>query len=886
MDIHAKTVDQAALDLNVDKDRGLSAAEAGQRLGQYGPNALVEKKKTPLFGRFLMQFKNVMVIILGIAALISLFVSEHGLGFNAEGAVDAAIIFAVIILNAILGVVQESRAEKALDALKRMTAPNARVLRDGVKQVVPANSLVPGDVVFVEAGDLVPADCRLVVAANLKVEESSLTGESVPVEKSTEAIPGPDVALGDRKNMLFTSGTVTYGRGTAIVTGTGMSTEVGKIAAMLQAGREEETPLQIKLEKIGKTLGLLALAICALIFGIGLIEGKPPFEMFMTSVSLAVAAIPEGLPAVVTIVLAIGVSRLVKQNAIIRKLPAVETLGSASVICSDKTGTLTQNRMTVVKTYAGSLKDFMGEASGQEAELLQLASLCCDGTVTIEEGAEKHVGDPTETALVAAAMKAGHDKPALERERPRVAEIPFDSDRKMMTTVHKTADGYLSITKGAPDIILARCLASHIHDEAHEANNTMGRSALRVLAVAVRRFESLPDDLSSDTLETDMHFTGLIGMIDPPREEVKHAVALCKAAGIRPVMITGDHLETAVAIAKELNIFRPGDRAITGAELTHMSDDELFAHIRDYSVYARVAPEHKVRIVLAWQKAGEIVAMTGDGVNDAPALKTADIGCAMGITGTDVSKGAADMVLTDDNFATIVVAVREGRGIYSNILRAIQFLLSTNLSEIFVILGSILFVWATPLSAVHLLWVNLITDSLPALALGVEPIDPGVMSEKPRRKDESIFANNFALAVVLQGLMVGLLTIAAFIIGRVLTGVPLNVTLETADAGMTMAFMTLSIAELFHAFNLRSKRSLFKHGFFKNKYLNGAFVIGILLQVLIMLFPFTRSIFGLYELTLPMWGIVLGLAVSTIVIMEISKLIGRLVKQSKLDPKA
>jgi P-type Ca2+ transporter type 2C len=872
MDIYAKTTDAAAKDLDVDSALGLSTTEADRRLAEHGSNSLVEKKKTPLFVRFLMQFKDVMVIILLIAALISLFTGEKGFGFNSEGAVDAAIIFFVVLMNAVLGLVQESRAEKALDALKRMTAPNAKVLRDGIRKVIPASTLVPGDIILVEAGDLVPADSRIITCANLKAEESSLTGESVPVDKSAEAILGADVAIGDRKNMLFTSGTITYGRGTAVVTATGMDTEVGKIATMLNADRESDTPLQIKLAKIGKYLGIMALGICALIFVLGLLEGKPPFLMFMTSVSLAVAAIPEGLPAVVTIVLAIGVSRLVKQNAIIRKLPAVETLGCASVICSDKTGTLTQNRMTVVKCFTDSLQDFSGSADGKASELLQYASLCCDGTVTLENGTEKHVGDPTETALVAAAMKAGYDKAALEADMPRVAELPFDSDRKMMTTVHKTAEGYLSITKGAPDIILSRCLANHDQDGAQSANAEMGRAALRVLAVAVKRFQSLPVDLNGSVLEEGLDFTGLIGMIDPPREEVKQAVALCKAAGIRAVMITGDHVETAVAIAKALNIYRPGDRAITGAELAHMGDEELLKNVRSYSVYARVAPEHKVRIVSAWQKAGEVVAMTGDGVNDAPALKTADIGCAMGITGTDVTKGAADMVLTDDNFATIVVAVREGRGIYSNILRAIQFLLSTNLSEIFVILASIVMRWASPLSAVHLLWINLVTDSLPALALGVEPVDPGVMSEKPRRKDESIFANGFATSIALQGLMIGILTISAFIIGRLMTGIALADFHAKQDAGMTMAFMVLASAELFHAFNLKSRFSLFKKGFFTNKYLNGAFAICILMQVAVALIPFTREIFSLYNMSLEMWGIVIGLSAMPIVIMEIVKL--------------
>jgi Ca2+-transporting ATPase len=881
MDIHALPVAEAEKELRTDGKLGLTTEEAARRLAEHGPNALVEKKRTPLLVRFLLQFKDTMVIILLIAAVISLFTGEHGFGFNAEGAVDAAIIFAVVLMNAVLGLIQESRAEKALDALKRLTAPNARVLRDGVKKTVPAASLVPGDVMLVEAGDLVPADGRLISAANLKVEESSLTGESVPVEKTADDVFAPDTVLGDRKNMLYTSGTVTYGRGAALVSGTGMGTEVGRIAAMLQSAREEETPLQAKLAKIGKYLGIAALAICALIFALGLLEGKPAIQMFMTSISLAVAAIPEGLPAVVTIVLAVGVSRLVKQNAVIRRLPAVETLGCASVICSDKTGTLTQNRMTVVKLFDGDTRDFKGEAEGAAAELLQWAALCCDGTVTMENGAEVHMGDPTETALVAAAMKAGYNKPALEGDTPRVAELPFDSARKMMTTVHKVEGGYLSITKGAPDILLPRCKPAPVHEQAARANAEMGRQALRVLAVATRRFDELPRDLSTENLETDMAFAGLIGMIDPPREEVRQAVALCKVAGIRPVMITGDHAETAVAIAKALDIYRPGDRAVTGAELQQMSDEELFRNVHEYAVYARVAPEHKVRIVSAWQKAGEIVAMTGDGVNDAPALKTADIGCAMGITGTDVSKGAADMVLTDDNFATIVVAVREGRGIYGNILRAIKFLLATNLSEIFTILASIVCQWATPLSAVHLLWINLITDSLPALALGVEPVDPTVMQEKPRPKNESIFANRFASSVLLQGLMVAALAVAAFLIGRALTGVsPGNLHIRQ-DAGMTMAFMTLAAAELFHAFNLKSRYSLFTHGAFTNRYLNGAFLIGMALQAAVALLPFTREIFGLYEMTGQMWAIVAGLAAVPIVVMELVKLGGSIFRKKE-----
>ena len=881
MEHYSMNVLQAAQALEVNPEKGLTAAQAQQRLQRHGPNALAEPPKTPMWVRFLMQFKDVMIAILLVAALISLFVSEEGFGFHAEGLADAGIIFAVVLLNAVLGVVQEARAEKALDALKKLSAPNAKVMRDGSRQVVPADSLVPGDVIFVEAGDLVPADARIVQASSLKVEESSLTGESVPVDKHSGELPEGDIPLGDRRNMLFATGIVSYGRGTAIVTHTGMGTQVGRIATMLASEKDEATPLQVKLAKIGKLLGLLALAICAVIFVVGLLEGKPLVEMFMTSVSLAVAAIPEGLPAVVTIVLATGVSRLVKQNAIIRRLPAVETLGCASVICSDKTGTLTQNRMTVVTHYVDDLQKLTGHETGKQADLLRWASLCTDAEITEEDGKQKRVGDPTETALVAAAMAAGMPKPELERAMPRVDELPFDSDRKMMTTVHKVPEGYLSITKGAPDIVLSHCVDDGRLDAAHTANRDMASQALRVLAVAVKRFDAQPE-ATLELLENGLTFVGLVGMTDPPREEVKDAVGLCAAAGIRPVMITGDHVDTAVAIARELHILRPGDRALTGADLNEMSDEELQRRIGEFSVFARVAPEHKVRIVRAWQRAGEIVAMTGDGVNDAPALKAADIGCAMGITGTDVARGAAHMVLTDDNFATIVVAVREGRGIYGNIMRSIQFLLATNLSEILAILVSVIMKWATPLSAAHLLWVNLVTDSLPALALGVEPVDPGVMKERPRRKDESIFAQGFGLSVLLQGVMVGALVLIAFLLGRALTGVsPADVLREAPDAGITMAFMVMALAELVHAFNLKSKRSLFATGVLNNKFLVGAFFVGLALQLLVALTPLGRSIFGLYELTGQMWAIVAGLALVPVPIMEIYKLIRRVGQQKK-----
>jgi Ca2+-transporting ATPase len=867
------STEEVVKELNSSVENGLTTAEANARLEKNGKNELKEKKKKSLLLRFLAQFKDLMIIILIIAAVISLFVGEHGLGYNAEGAMDAAIIFLVILVNAILGVVQEARAEKALDALKKLSAPYAKVIRDGVRHSVLSSELVVGDIILLEAGDLVPADARILEAANLKVEESSLTGESVPVDKQTLVINSDEVMLGDMKNMLFTTGTVTYGRGKAIVTTTGMDTEVGKIADLLQNEKDEITPLQIKLEQLGKMLGIVALAICAVIFAVGVLEGKPVFEMFLTAVSLAVAAIPEGLPAIVTIVLAIGVQKLVKANAIIRKLPAVETLGSASVICSDKTGTLTQNRMTVVKLYEnGEINELNKESFEKNKKLLEYGAMCNDGSVKIEDGKEKHIGDPTETALVAAALKAGIEKEKLEYVYPRIEELPFDSERKLMTTIHQIEGKIIAVVKGAPDVLLARCKSFDGLEKAQKANEIMGKAALRVLAVGVRVFDSLPKEITNEFIENDLDFVGLIGMIDPPREEVKDAVALCRSAGIRPVMITGDHIETAMAIAKELGIMREGDKSISGNELAKMSDEELFKRIKEFAVYARVSPEHKIKIVNAWQKAGEVVAMTGDGVNDAPALKGADIGCAMGITGTDVSKSAAHMVLTDDNFATIVVAVKEGRGIYENILRAVQFLLSSNIGEILTIFTAIILKWAVPLLPIHLLWVNLVTDSLPAVALGMEPVDKSIMKEKPRKKNENIFANGFGLTIFLQGFMIGALALIGFIIGKMQSGTSFTENLDP-DIGVTMAFAVLSISQLFHSFNIKSKYSILTKGIFSNMYLVYAFIAGLALQLGVMLIPAFRTIFKLAELNIEQWLIVFGLAFMPIVIVEIAKFI-------------
>ncbi|MDI9479571.1 MAG: calcium-translocating P-type ATPase, PMCA-type [Bacillota bacterium] len=845
----------------VDADTGLSSAEVTRRLAEHGANKLQEKKKKSNIQRFAEQFKDVMIIILLIAAGISFVVAWY----EGEGFFEPILILLIVVLNAVIGVVQEGKAEKALDALKDLSAPHARVIREGREMIIDAYQLVPGDIISLEAGDYVPADARLIRSASLKAEESALTGESVPSEKDATAEVAADAPLGDRFNMLYSGCSITYGTATAVVTATGMKTEMGKIADLLHAEGDTQTPLQHKLAILGKYIGFMAIGICAFIFLIGLLYGMEVMEIFMIAVALAVSAIPEGLPAIVTIVLAIGVQRMVRKNAIIRKLPAVETLGSASVICSDKTGTLTQNQMTLVKAFVADndvLEDVTDQNSDAIKELLKYATLCSDGCIEFDDGQVSHIGDPTETSIVLAAHKNGMPQEELNRLYPRLAELPFDSDRKLMSTINSIDGKNIVIVKGAFDVIADRCINGDL-EAGRRYTDELSRHALRVLAVAYKEIDEVPSQPTSEELENGLTFMGLVGMIDPPRPEARDAVAVCREAGIKPVMITGDHVVTASAIAKDLGILVEGDDAINGTELAAMSEEELNERVRTISVYARVSPEDKIRIVRAWQRQGAIVSMTGDGVNDAPALKAADIGCAMGITGTDVAKGASDMILTDDNFATIVDAVKEGRGIYDNIKKTVGFLLGTNIGEVLTVFIAML-VWRTsPLLAVHLLWINLVTDSLPAIALGVEPVDKDVMKRKPKPKEESIFAHGFGLRIILLGVMFAILTLTGFMIAWKSTG--------DIASGRTMAFIVLAVSQIVHSFNMRSDHSLFKIGVFSNKYLNGAAFVSLGLMALIVFIPPVTTAFGLTQLSTEMYLLALALALVPIVVLEIAK---------------
>ena len=846
---------------------GLNEKQVEDKQNKFGLNKLEEKKKESIVIKFIKQFNDFMIIILIIASIISAVVARLE---GSNDYFDSIIIIAIVVFNAIMGLVQEAKAEKSLEALKKMTAPTCRVKRNGKISTIKSEQIVPGDIVLLEAGNYVPADCRLISSSNLKIEESSLTGETVPVLKEANSILKEKTALGDMVNMAFSTTIVVNGHGEAIVTDIGMNTKVGKIAKMIITNEAPETPIQKKLEEVGKSLGIACLGICLLIFVIGLLKKIEPIEMFMTSVGLAVAAIPEGLPAIVTIMLSIGVTKMAKKNSIIRKLPAVETLGSSSVICSDKTGTLTQNKMQVTK-----IANINGETNDKEyiKWLMGMATMCTDVEISKENGKMELTGEPTEKAIVSKALDEGQNKNELYNVMKRVKDIPFDSSRKMMTTIHKMPNGYRVITKGAPDVLLKRC--NKVYDNGNvttldysktklieNQNNKMADEALRVLAIAYLDIPNLPSKIDTETVEKNLIFIGLIGMIDPPREGVKEAVATCKKAGIKTVMITGDHIITAKAIAKDLGILRGSDLAITGEELDKIPQSILQKNIMNYSVFARVTPEHKVRIVKAYQSTGAVVAMTGDGVNDAPALKNADIGIAMGKNGTDVAKNAADMVLTDDNFVTIVEAVKQGRNIFDNIKKAVHFLIATNIGEIVTIFLGLVLGLKSPLLAIQLLWINLVTDSLPAIALGLEKPEADIMDKKPRDSKKGIFAAGLWQRIITEGTMLGILTLVAFSVGNYLYDI---------EVGRTMAFVSLGLLELVHSFNIKSEESIFKVGLFENKYLMGAFILGVILQIVVVVIPSVAEVFKLVPLTQVQWMYTFGISILPLVIMEIQK---------------
>lgn len=865
-----KSSEEIIKELSSNVINGLSSADAKSILEKNGPNKLQGKKKKSTFQLFLSQINDAMIYILLVAAVISAIVGEIS---------DAIIILIVIFVNAIIGVIQESKAEKALEALKSMSTPKALVKRDGSIIEIASEEVVVGDIVVIDAGRYIPADLRLIESANLKIEESAFTGESVPAEKNSDIINEEnDVPIGDQHNMAFMSTLATYGRGTGIVIATGMDTQIGKIAKMLDAEDENTTPLQKKLAQLGKTLGFAAVGISIVMFIVSMFQGRDFLEMFMTSISLAVAAIPEGLPAIVAIVLALGVQRMIKENAIIRKLPSVETLGSVNIICSDKTGTLTINKMTVKKFYInGETKNLEEiDIKNDESKLLVDGMILCNDA-TSKDGVQ--TGDPTEVALIDVGNKINIFKEDLNKAHKRVNEIPFDSDRKLMTTVNTYDKGFNVFTKGAIDSILKISNKILINGEIKdftkeekekilEASNLMSDDALRVLALGYKVIDT--EHVAIDELEKDLIFVGLMGMIDPPREEVKGSIQVSKNAGIRTIMITGDHKNTAVAIAKELGIANDISEAMSGSEIDTYSDEEFTKIVNNYRVFARVSPEHKVKIVKAFKAHGNIVSMTGDGVNDAPSLKAADIGVAMGITGTDVAKGAADMVLTDDNFTTIVSAVEEGRNIFNNIKKSILFLLSCNLGEVVALFVAILLNWAAPLLPIHILWVNLITDSFPALSLGVDPGDKGVMELPPRNPKESLFAGRMGKLLILNGILIGANTLFAFVLGEYLYP-------DSLRHAQTMAFVVLSVSQLFYSLAMRNEtKSLFQVGVFKNKWLIGSVLLGILLQLAIITIPFTASVFKVYPLTLTDWGIVILISLIPFVINEIIKIFFRM----------
>ena len=839
--------------LNTNFCKGLTDDDVIKRQNQYGKNELQNTKKEGILLKFFKQFNDFMIIILIMASIVSAGVSWYQ---GENDYIDSIIIISIVVLNAIMGVLQEAKAEKSIESLKKMAPQMSKVIRNGKEVEIPSEALTVGDIVIIEAGNRVPADCRMIESFNLKVEESSLTGETEAVEKDGTAICEKGIPLGDIVNMVFMGSTVVNGHAKVVVTEIGMHTKVGKIANMIIENEAPETPIQKKLNQVGKLLGVVCLMICLVIFVIGIIKKIPPMEMFMTSVGLAVAAIPEGLPAIVTIMLSIGVTKMAKRNSIIRKLPAVETLGSSNVICSDKTGTLTQNKMKVVEIKAENPNFAM-----------ELATMCTDSKIEINSGKVEVVGEPTEIALVEAAYINKLDKNKLYQSMPRVGEIPFDSTRKMMTTIHKLENGkYRVITKGAPDILLHKCVGVYKEKIARK-NEKMANKALRVIAVTYKDMDYFPNKIESSIIENNLNFVGLIGMIDPPREGVKEAVETCKKAGIKTVMITGDHIATAKAIAEKIGIFSKKDRAITGGELEKLDQETFEKEIQNYTVFARVTPEHKVRIVKAWQKNGAVVAMTGDGVNDSPALKSADIGIAMGKGGTDVAKNAADMILVDDNFVTIVDAVKQGRNIYDNIRKAIHFLIATNIGEIVTIFMGLVLGFQSPLLAIQLLWINLVTDSLPAIAIGLEPPEKDIMERKPIDSKKGIFADGLWGKIILEGIMIGMLTLIAFSIGNKYYGV---------EVGRTMAFISMGLLELIHSFNIKSEKSIFKVGMLENKFLIGSFLLGIFVQTIVVCIPTLANIFNVVNLNSTQWMITLGISILPIPIIELQKKINKI----------
>ena len=870
---HTMSKEEIARKLNTNTKNGLNENEAKKRLNIYGENILKEKKKESFFKKFIKQFNDFMIITLIIAAIISCILSFLN---QSNDYLDSIIIVVIVVFNALIGLIQENKAEKSIEALKKLSSPTTKVKRNSKIITIDSKDLVPGDIIILETGALVPADCYLYEAYNLKVEESALTGETVPVLKEANIKLKEKIAIGDIKNMVFSSTIITNGHAEAIVVDTGMNTKVGKIADMIISDSAPSTPLQKRLSNVGKILGIFSLGICFLIFIIGSFKGISIFEMFMTSVGLAVAAIPEGLPAIVTIMLSIGVTKMARKNAIIRKLPAVETLGSSRVICSDKTGTLTQNKMQIVKVY-----DAKGTTQEKDTKfILELGCMCTDSYLNSSNGKIDIDGEPTENAIVEAALKYKINKNDLYNKMKRVNEIPFDSNRKLMTTIHKLSNGkYRIITKGAPDTLIKRCSTYYenssvksinhtIKDNILKFNETMAKDALRVLAISYYDTPTLPYNITSNEIEKNLTFVGLVGMIDPPRVGVKEAVLTCKKAGIKTVMITGDHILTAKAIATNLGILKKDELAITGDELDKLSDRDLRKNIMKYSVFARVSPEHKVRIVKAFQSTGAVVAMTGDGVNDAPALKIADIGVSMGKNGTDVAKNASDMILTDDNFVTIVEAIKEGRHIYENIKRAIHFLLATNIGEIVTIFVGLLLGLDSPLLAIQLLWINLVTDSFPAIGLGLEKADKHIMDRKPINPKKGIFSNGLLNKIFFEGCMIGILTLISFYIGK---------TNYSLDVARTMAFASLGMLELFHSLNLRSDNSLFEVGLFKNKYLSLCIAISLILQILVIVITPIANIFNVVPLNSTQWIYVIIISIIPIVIMEIKKKVKELV---------